>query len=122
MRISDWSSDVCSSDLVETRTVETPAHRQARHHGVVTPLARSERHAGTLRADRLDALLRHQSADGAQQQDIENVDDGIDLPQLLEQVEQDSADACTENASGHHYRPHLVVDTAAPGMREHARN
>src|SRR3546814_17431497 len=29
MRISDWSSDVCSSDLVETAVVDAERHRRA---------------------------------------------------------------------------------------------
>src|SRR3546814_6175182 len=41
MRISDWSSDVCSSDLVAVGTAAATARGAAEHRGVSRRLART---------------------------------------------------------------------------------
>src|SRR3546814_6337897 len=54
MRISDWSSDVCSSDLIELEVCEEPATGSRRDApdtvgDVAPPIAADQRHAGSRR-------------------------------------------------------------------------
>src|SRR3546814_16290668 len=54
MRISDWSSDVCSSDLVLATNVAETSLTVPRIHYVVDPgLARVKRYSPRLKLDRL---------------------------------------------------------------------
>src|SRR3546814_21076379 len=46
MRISDWSSDVCSSDLVEYPTISFCSFRQRAHRGLGMDLTRATYHFG----------------------------------------------------------------------------
>src|SRR3546814_5503509 len=48
MRISDWSSDVCSSDLCRTAHHSTPAPTQRRHPGIKPPSSRPNRDPARL--------------------------------------------------------------------------
>src|SRR3546814_4468873 len=51
MRISDWSSDVCSSDLLDGAVREAPqGHRQ--QHGLARAADRAIAHADAQRGDR----------------------------------------------------------------------
>src|SRR3546814_8592713 len=65
MRISDWSSDVCSSDLRRSRRAPA-ARRKARRRSALPPSARSPRGIFELRdafaADRLDDARQHRYA------------------------------------------------------------
>src|SRR3546814_3716562 len=79
MRISDWSSDVCSSDLVETdrgeaRNLEDPLRRRdpgddaarpearrSRRSGAAPPGAGAGDHRSAPRRDRLDRSEEHTS-------------------------------------------------------------
>src|SRR3546814_1948141 len=65
MRISDWSSDVCSSDLRRSRRAPA-ARRNARRRSALPPSARSPRGIFELRdafaADRLDDARQHRYA------------------------------------------------------------
>src|SRR3546814_7648469 len=77
MRISDWSSDVCSSDLFERIAnghlalnrievkMQSPGHAIVHHKGLsIRPVAQGLqdlRYVGTrLRSQAQDALLRHE--------------------------------------------------------------
>src|SRR3546814_11860222 len=90
MRISDWSSDVCSSDLaayaqkhgqyarqyaqeewcqrgyVKARTIETPPHGECRDHRMMAALACPWEFTLLPGANRRDGTLGHQQADAAQ--------------------------------------------------------
>src|SRR3546814_20385613 len=51
MRISDWSSDVCSSDLAAAFVVEEAAQEPARHHADTRRTHAAPGHAAMLRVD-----------------------------------------------------------------------
>src|SRR3546814_1121737 len=65
MRISDWSSDVCSSDLVASRRLCGQAHAQLRMHGGMNDDAAAGAHRRDQRiADLLHArVVDHADAD-----------------------------------------------------------
>src|SRR3546814_3868190 len=65
MRISDWSSDVCSSDLIDPATIERiiaacPTGRpvEVRDKAIILLLARLGLRAGDIRDMRLDDIDR----------------------------------------------------------------
>src|SRR3546814_13530590 len=68
MRISDWSSDVCSSDLVIGRHFQIPGRRalaDARGGVVVRPVARAEIAAVIAARFALGGAKRHAAEMGA---------------------------------------------------------
>src|SRR3546814_16547703 len=57
MRISDWSSDVCSSDLTRSRAAST---RSVADKSKARGLALQQKQEQQVRSTRLVALLQHQ--------------------------------------------------------------
>ena len=64
-------------------------------------------------AQRDQRVLEHQRADRAEQQDVEQADDEVDLARCLEQAEQAGAGQAADRAAGDHHPAHLEVDPAA---------
>src|SRR3546814_13591070 len=61
MRISDWSSDVCSSDLIEIdhHQIDRADRMVAHRRGVFGIVAHAEQPAMHLGVERLDAAVHH---------------------------------------------------------------
>src|SRR3546814_1745116 len=59
MRISDWSSDVCSSDLVEAVTL-----KEAQRIGLICRVRQEQRHHAVQAIDVIDPLLGRQPIQG----------------------------------------------------------
>ena len=109
---------------VEARAIEAPAERQHRDQRIVAPGGARLRACfdGFKMSSAVAASLRHQHADAAQHEHVEDRDDGIDLARSLEQAEQEAAEDRADHAAGDDHRAHLHVDAAAAAMGEHARD
>src|SRR3546814_1441478 len=86
MRISDWSSDVCSSDLPSLPAIATSAHRRKRvllHAPALKARAQARRHRAALDRiiDRRGARHVDRGADVADRPlagDVADVEEGVD--------------------------------------------
>jgi hypothetical protein len=66
--------------------------------------------------------LGHHDADAAEQDDVQDRDDGIDLTRILEQPEDEAAGDRAGDTAGDDHGAHLDVDAAAAAVGEHAGN
>ena len=67
-----------------------------------------------------DRLAQHQDTDAAEEQHVDDVDGDIDLAKLLQEAEQDLADAGADKATGDKNGAHLHIDLAAPPIGQRA--
>ena len=66
-----------------------------------------------VRAQRVDALDQHQSADGAEQHDVEQRDEEVELAEPAQQGEDIDAERRADDAAGQQHRAELEVERAA---------
>src|SRR3546814_13680351 len=95
MRISDWSSDVCSSDLDDSPAAARPKVQQRCDHGLVEPRLWARR-AVAWRFRCPLWLRREQHGDGSDEN--EHCHRGEDPEPAAEIGERDGAGACRQNA------------------------
>ncbi len=100
---------------VEARAREAPLHRQAAH-----PDAQARAPAGIAAraAERAYALPRHQAADHAEEDDVEDGDGRIDDAEILQQAEDADADGGAGEAAHQHQGSKPRVDLAFLPVRE----
>ena len=77
-------------------------------------LARRNGVPGAGAADGADALDHHQAADRAEEQDVAQRHEQIELTDLAQDTHQPHADGCADHTSGDQHQAHLDVDVAAP--------
>src|SRR3546814_6283360 len=107
MRISDWSSDVCSSDLPSLPAIATSAHRRKRvllHAPALNARAQARRHRAALDRiiDRRGARHVDRGADVADRPlagDVADVEEGVDA--LRDAREIGRAHVCTPVTNAH---------------------
>jgi hypothetical protein len=85
-------------------------------------LARNGAFARAQGDERLNRFLGHQQADAAEHQDVEDADDGIDLPQSLKQAEDEDAQPGAHHAARDQHAAHAEIDRAARHMGDDARH
>ncbi|MCY1500861.1 hypothetical protein D9M68_349150 [compost metagenome] len=67
-----------------------------------------------------DAFPKHQTADSAEQHDVEQRDHQIELAEAAQQRKQPDADRRAHEATAEQHRAELDIDGAAPKMRDRA--
>ncbi len=112
----------CERRDVEPRSVEAPAQRQRGQEDVMPFGLRRRGIAASQRGQARHRLMRHHHADAAEQEDVEQRDDGIDLPALLQRAKRDAAHQRPDRPARDQHHPHLEIDAAALAVREHARH
>ena len=107
---------------VQARAVEAPAQRKRGDPAIVPRRRRLRRGFGADIAERDQRILQHQSADRAEDQDVEEADHDIDLAARLEHAEQRRADDRAGEAADDHHPGHFHVDAAAAHVDHRARH
>ena len=87
--------------------------RQAVDPVVLAGLLQRRRHAARLVAQRVDAFDQHQSADGAEEDDVEQRDEQVELADAAQQGEDEDAGRRADDAADQQHHAELEVERAA---------
>ena len=106
---------------VEHRALEAHLERQAVKPGVLAGPAQRRRPAGARVEDGADRLGQHQSADRAEEGDVGERDDEVELAEAAQRIEDDDADDGADDAGEQQHGGELHVDQVAAPVGERPR-
>src|SRR3546814_16908595 len=98
MRISDWSSDVCSSDLLEDRLEEVPVARVRAQ--LLQVVAGAEAAPGALDDDHADRLVGRDAIERLLQRAHESAGAGVVLTGPVGGLESDAVAGAVQQQRG----------------------
>jgi hypothetical protein len=122
MPMAKPSSDDRDDAEIELGALEPHLEGQTMHPIVLAGLAQRNRLVVGGAAERVDALPKHQSADGPQKHDIQQRDDQIELAQATQHGEDLYADRGAGKTADQQHKSELDIKRAAAEMRKRAGN